>query len=375
MKNNSVLFFLFSALVSGHSCVSAQYKYVSPSKGLVNSYTVEADFNTVGFYDLTQSLPKGYKTNAKVDYTSYLQRGIDTHSKILMPNFPVWINRNGLKVGSNKTIAFQKNSLIRFTGPAHKKLDDVLKIYNAVNVTIYNAKIEGSKYAKIKQEGQWSAGISIINSRNVKVLNSKIYNTYGDGIFIGSENGQFSEGVLIQNGWIDNARRNGISITSAKDVEVSNVLISNTSGHAPQCGIDIEPSTYKDVIENVNLNGVYTFNNALAGIEINMNALNNQKVGRSKDVTINIKDHTDNKSLHALLTSMNGARRHSYDAKGVVNVTNSMWRNSRGSNTWMNPNDYSIKFNFKNTKIEDPSKGRNIRLRDLIKNKKHITVE
>lgn len=370
------LFFFTFILILFHSCSMAQHVYIKPDTSVIVKY-LDPEFNSkqFGFYDTTQSLPSGYNKNGNVDYTQYLQKAIEQNERVLLPNFPVLINNNGLIIPSNKTVVFQKYSQIIYSGPARQKLDDIIKIYNAENVKVYNANIVGSKFSKFSQEGQWSAGISILNSRNIEIINSRIKDTYGDGIFIGSEDGGFSENVRIDGAWIDNARRNGISITSAKNIYVHRVLISNTFGHDPQCGIDIEPSWYKDVIENVNITNVYTFNNALAGIEINMQELNNPLVVNPKSIGINISNHTDNMSKHALLTSLHGANRTKYDVKGNINIMNSKWLNSKDTNIWINPNDYNIKMNFKDIQIKDTIWKSRTLFKDEVKGKKYITLQ
>jgi hypothetical protein len=318
--------------------------------------------DTKGFYDLAQSLPKNYNTSAKIDYTEIIQKAVDEHDKVVMPNFPISINKNGLFVRSNKTIYFPPNALLKFQGPAKTKLDDVLKIFNAENVTIINPTIEGSKYSELAQEGEWSAGICILNSKNVQIQNLKITNTYGDGLFIGSEDGGFCENVKVTGGWIDNARRNGLSITSGKNIFVEKLLISNTSEHDPEAGVDIEPSWYKDIIENVNLKNIYTFNNKNSGIAINMNALNVAEEKDAKKISITIDGHTDQGSSCAFSTSLNQKEgQNIFDAQGRVIIKNAKWVNTRNQSFWTTPENHRINLDFQNIQIDDSVKNNSFR--------------
>ena len=50
--------------------------------------------------------------------------------------------------------------------------------------------------------------------------------------------------VRVTNVWIDQARRDGISITSAENLVLNNILISNTHGTLPEMAIQIEPSLH-----------------------------------------------------------------------------------------------------------------------------------
>jgi hypothetical protein len=337
----------------------SQYQYSKLPNALVKKYYLPKTVDTKGFYDLTKSLPRNYNTNAKIDYTAIIQKALDEHDKVVMPNFPLLINKSGLFLKSNKTVYFPANAWLKFQGPAKTKLDDVLKIYNAENVILINPKIEGSKYSPLSQDGQWSAGICLLNSKNIQIQNLKITNTYGDGLFIGSEDGGFCENIKIIGGWIDNARRNGLSITSGRDIFVEKLLISNTSEHEPEAGVDIEPSWYKDIMENVNLKNIYTYNNKQAGISVNMNALNVASNSEAKKISVTIDGHTDQGSNHAFLTSFNQSEgSNKYDATGNVVVKNSNWIKSRNQNFWTTPENHRINLEFKNIKIDDSAKSK-----------------
>lgn len=86
-----------------------------------------------------------------------MQKVIDENNIVVFPDFPLLVNKVGLIVKSNKTIIFEKNSKIKFSIHAAGKSWDVIKIYNASNVKIINANIEGSKKSKLEQSGEWSA--------------------------------------------------------------------------------------------------------------------------------------------------------------------------------------------------------------------------
>lgn len=289
------------------------------------------------------------------DHTAVIQKVIDTYENILLPNSTLLINKNGLKIGSGKKIIFQKNTKINFLGPANGSYSDVVKIYEAHDVEIINPIIVGSRNNKLQQSGQWSAGISVLNSKNIKIINPKITDTYGDGIFIGSENGGFSENVIVNGGWIDQARRNGISITSGKQILVQNILISNTYGHDPESGIDIEPSWDKDILENILIKNVYTYNNGSAGISVNLNGLSTDNSKDAKITNILIDGHTDSGSRHGFLTSLNNIK-NKFDVTGNITVKNSSWQSSRDIAYWRTPQDHRINIIFSKIEIDNKQK-------------------
>lgn len=342
-----------------------EYKYIAPSQTLINQYLKPEKVllsNNAAY--AVNYLPKSYSKRGTIDYTKYLQKAIDENEFIVLPDFPISINRAGLSIGSSKTIVFQKNSQIIYEGPANGKIWDIIKIYNVQDVNIINANIVGSRYSKEKQSGEWSAGISVLNSRNVIIRNPKISDTLGDGIFIGSEDGGVSENVQVTGGWINNVRRNGISITSGRNVFLNNILISNTNGTAPEAGIDIEPSIEPEFIENVNLTNIYTFNNKVSGIAVNMNALSTEKTKDVKFISITISNHTDVGSAYAFGTSLNENKK-LFDAKGVINITNPKWEKSRNDLYWKSNNQQSILINI--TNINSSNKEKKDKLENFLK--------
>src|SRR5699024_9046472 len=106
-----------------------------------------------------------------------------------------------------------------------------------------------------------------------------------------------NENVKIINGVLDNNRRNGISIISGRNIEINNVFISNTNGQNPQSGIDIEPNSNDDILENIKLLNIETFNNTMNGIVVSIGNLSGQK---KKELSIKIDNHKDTYSYLGL---------------------------------------------------------------------------
>ncbi len=93
---------------------------------------------------------------------------------------------------------------------------------------------------------------------------------------MGSEDGKESKNIIIQNGFIDYARRDGISITSANNLEINSVFISNTFGTLPMAGIQIEPSLPEENIKGESIKNIYTYNNSI-GISVNLQTFSIKK--------------------------------------------------------------------------------------------------
>lgn len=306
---------------------------------------------TSDFYFLENALPKNYSKKGDVDYTQIVQKVLNEKNRIIFPNFPILINDKGLYLSSNLTIYFQKNSKI-ITKPSNqpktdfenrKEWYDILRIYDKENINLYNLNIEGDRKKHVGTEGEWGAAIGIRNSKNIKVINAKVSNTWGDGIFIGSENGGTCYNVYLKDIWIDFARRNGLALTSGVNVKLINIFISNTQGTLPMCGIDVEPSVFSEKIENIHFEDIYTFNNANSGLNVNLNAFS-VKNKPTKNVSISIINHSDLGSNFGFSYSIN-VNNSTNDPRGFITIKNAKWIDPKQDFYWKTNNKKSIKIN------------------------------
>ena len=120
------------------------------------------------------------------------------------------------------------------------------------NVKIHGkGSIIGDKSKHTGRQGEWGMGIRLHGSRNVTISELTIADCWGDCIYIGGG----SKNTQISNCQLRGSRRQGISITKADGVTVSNCKISNISGTNPQYAIDIEPNK-RCVVDNVLIQNV-----------------------------------------------------------------------------------------------------------------------
>jgi hypothetical protein len=242
-------------------------------------------------YDLTKSLPLNYVEDASVDYTNYIQKGMSANLIAKMPNFRILINENGLKMLSGARLFFQEKSVIVLKGNSLSSYA-VIGINNVNDIIMYYPRIEGDRYIHTGSSGEWGMGITISGSKNIHIKNPNISKCWGDGIYVGGGNIP-NEDVEIYKGQINDCRRNGISITNVKNLQIQGTTISNANGVPPMCGIDIEPNSNNNIIEGVVISDVNTFNNGDGGILIYLTAL----IGPlEKTVGIEINRHFDNGS-------------------------------------------------------------------------------
>ncbi|WP_348823530.1 right-handed parallel beta-helix repeat-containing protein [Flavobacterium aestuarii] len=337
MKNLSFLFLLIFASCHSQIKYSPIPEFMVPDKYNFGSVLLNTINTKDEFYDLTNSLPKNYVTDATVDYTEFLQKGLKEHKKTIFPNFPVLINDAGLDIESNSTVNFQDNSVLVLK-PSSKETYEMLRLHQVENIIINNAHIIGDREMHLGTTGEWGMGIAIRSSKNVKILNSKIEKCWGDGIYVGQiwirEKGKKakllepSENVNIYNTSVDYCRRNGLSIVAVDGINVYNSLFANSIGTFPKAGIDIEPGE----VDNVKIVNTNTYNNGARGIDLMLKDIGKDK---SKKINVVIENHKD-------LLSATGLRIAGYKdlypsstitpIEGKISIINPQWdKNSYGT--------------------------------------------
>ncbi|RZJ52890.1 MAG: hypothetical protein EOO44_10335 [Flavobacterium sp.] len=348
MRRLIVILFLiiFTACVGQGSKKNFSFKKINKSK--IVTIPVLNQVSKIKFVDLVSYLPKNYLKDGSVDYSNYIQKGINENDNVAMPDFPVLIGGTGLTLKSNSVLYFksksklilEKNSLTNY---------EILKIHNTKNVTIYNPKLSGDRQKHTGTKGEWGMGISIKSSENINIFNPIIENCWGDAIYIGNDK-TAPEDINISGGLLNNNRRNGISIVSGTKINVSDIAISNTNGTLPMSGIDIEPNNNNNTLEDINLKNVYTFNNAENGIAVILIYLIGEK---EKNVSININSHVDEDSKRGFLM---GGNKLEYSEnikplKGAVYVNNPTWKNNATTLLLSSDFKYIPKYIYKNVKV------------------------
>lgn len=333
----SMMFILISLVLL--SC-KAQYKFKYqqlPSiykHFLNNSKYIEIE-SRADTYDLTRSLPRDFVTDGSIDYTRYIQEGINRHRNVVFPNFPILINEKGISLVSNSQVYFRENSKV-IMKPNDAENYQILRVFNQENISIYAPVLIGDRFKHKGKKGEWGMGISIAGSYNIKVVNPKIKDCWGDGIYIGKINHRINKNITIENALLDGNRRNGISITCVDGLFLKSPIISNTHGTPPMSGIDIEPNDNTDQINNIIIKDPITFNNKYGILVVLMNLPGHD----DKTVDIEISDHIDDTSLNGfLLSGANAKNRWGNKLLGKIKVINPTWKN--------NINEYKGVYKFK----------------------------
>jgi len=221
-------------------------------------------------------------TSNQLDLTDRIQNIINTYDVVVLPNHEIKINEKGLRLNSNQVIIFQENTVLKSI-PNSKTHFAVLIVDEVENVKIYNANIIGERFEHLDTKGQWGMGVRIIASKDIQVINPKITEMWGDGIYIGGRRGIPSKNIEIHNAHLDHNRRNALSITSADGVKLIKPLVANSNGQSPKAGIDIEPNSNDDIINNIVIDSPICFYNPIYGIVVSLTRLPGVK---QKDVNV-----------------------------------------------------------------------------------------
>lgn len=318
----SIIMMIFVPLVS----YSQTYEY----KSIKNTYGKYIDKPNVEFVEVAKYLPKKFVCDGSEDYTYYIQKAIDENKNVVLPNFPILINDTGVKLRSNSKVFFDRKSKL-ILKPSAKERYNMLLIKRAKDVQIFNPVLVGDRDYHKGVKGQWGHGIGIEDSENIEILNVDISNTWGDGIYLRPTKNNVGGNIYIKYGAIDNARRNGISIISAEGLVIDSIQISNSNGHNPASGIDVEPNRkHIHSIIDVNLKNIFTYNNERDGIVISLGNLIGSNVGEF--VTLTILNHKDeNSRLGLLFPKAHSAKVTNKDKplKGKITIENESWFNTR----------------------------------------------
>ena len=142
---------------------------------------------------------------------------------------------------------------------------------DAIHIVGWGAKIEMNRVDY--GSGEQRHAINIRTATNVLIEGVQISGSGGDGIYIGSTSGPCVN-VCINSCISDNNRRQGCSIVSGKRIRLINSEFTNTNGTAPAAGIDVEPNSSSDSLEDIKIIACRCVGNEGSGIEIFLSAWN-----------------------------------------------------------------------------------------------------
>lgn len=220
--------------------------------------------------DLAFTTPEenGAVGDGVTDDRAAIQAAIDTGKPVLFKKGAVYaisldpVTFRGLMIPSGAVLDLN-GATIKLI-PAGYTSYTMLHMENASQVEIFGGVIYGDKEVN-NTSNEWCYGIFGRGCSNIYIHDLTVKYSSGDGIEFGDV---LCKNIHVYNVLCDNNGRNGLSITNADGVFISNSIFSNASGHNPQEGVDIEANTSADVLKNIHISNCSMKGNVHAGINV-----------------------------------------------------------------------------------------------------------
>ena len=272
----------------------------------------------------------GAKGNGATNDTAAIQKAINslpsTGGTVVIPPGTYGIDAvTTLKLRSNVTLQMSPTTILGVIPNAAAHYE-VLHIGGISNVNVNGGVLWGDRLTHKATSGEHGFGVAILGASNVTVTGTASNNMWGDGFYIGNGPTFGSSlktrptNIKLIDVTADNNRRQGISLISGQGVSIVRAKLTNTNGKAPSAGIDVEPGSKTDVLQNISIVDTYTANNQGAGIALSLGAI----VGTTTPISITVTNHTDNGSKQGM--NISGG---SGIIPGTVRVDNPTWMNSK----------------------------------------------
>lgn len=239
--------------------------------------------------ELVKEVMEGKRDTARVswwgfspdDSTEFLQAAINSGVKTLIidKQKSEWITCP-LRCVSNQEIILEEGTVVLAKKGEFKGTGDSLfSISRCENVVIRGEKQDGGKSAVLRMrkadyhtdayvQAEWRHGLNIKSSNHILVQDLTIEFTGGDGIYLGvSQKGVPCRNVVIRRVDCNENNRQGISVISAENLLIEDVVMRNTNGTAPEAGIDFEPNNDSEVLKNCVMRNCVCEQNAGDGYE------------------------------------------------------------------------------------------------------------
>ena len=211
----------------------------------------------------------GAKGDGRANDTAAIQRAIDevagTGGTVLVPDGTYMVRATGkrrLSLKSKMTFRLSEGAILKAI-PNGATSYSILRIARASDVTVSGGTLQGERGEHQGKSGQWGMGIRIgPESKRITISGVTAKEMWGDGFYVGG-----ATDVTFCSVTADHNRRQGLSITAAKRLIVTDSVFMNTRGTRPSAGIDIEPNKGQKVAA-VRIEHSTFINNAGGGIMI-----------------------------------------------------------------------------------------------------------
>jgi hypothetical protein len=252
------------------------------------------------YWKIVQNAPSSDQANA-VNITSALQWAAGNgYNHVLLEPGVYYINginnylqspsHNGIFVPSGISFDLNGSTLIQKTNSSQAY--SIISIIKVSNVSVTNGKLIGDRqthdYKTVSGTHEFGFGVDIRGGSNITLSDLDISQMTGDAVLVCgadtylSKGGSIPKDVTIRNSILTYCRRQGITVAGGDGVSITNNVIKDIKGTAPQCGIDLEGELDWPVAHVV-MSGNTFSNIAAAALEFHKNSTSNTATNNSID--------------------------------------------------------------------------------------------
>ena len=345
LMTKSAPFHYFSSMTGNHLAVGCHWRLARQCSGTgfpspwfcIAILTISLTLPTAGLENTDESDPfrdpasisrvkSGRMDEARAEWwgfdpkdtTESLQDALDSGAKTVVISYVgrPWIVKP-LRLPSDLTLRLEPGVVIQAArGAFQGKHDSLLIIEEVEDVRVigYGATLRMHKddyRRKPYEKSEWRHGISIKGSRRIDVIGLRIEGTGGDGIYVGPtwDDRQIPcERIRIRDCTCSESLRQGLSVVSGRDVRIENCLFQQSSGAAPQAGVDIEPANPRNIVIDVEVTHCQAIHNAGSGFMVNLSRLTDESAPASIRFSHCLTRGSTQPGLRALLDKNLGAR-------------------------------------------------------------------
>jgi len=133
---------------------------------------------------------------------------------------------------------------------------DLIGIFDTDGVTIRGGTLVGDRANHVLPDGYEDGhghGVTMLGSTHVIVDGVTARDFWGDGFYIGASDSGHSSAIELTNNIAEANRRQGLSITDAVNVVITNNQFLDTHGTPPEAGIDLEPDGDDEIVRDIQI--------------------------------------------------------------------------------------------------------------------------
>ncbi len=272
------------------------------------------------------------------DATEALQAAIDSGApKVVVENMGrPWIVSRTINLRSNQEIVFEKGVVVEAKKGAFLGKGDCLFLAALQrNITIigYGAVLRMRKLDYTQppyEKAEWRHALSIRSCENVRVFGLTLASSGGDGIYLGvAKRGVPNSNIHIKDVVCVDNYRQGISVISAENVLMENVVMRDTSGTPPMAGIDFEPNDPTEVLSNIVMRNCTVQNNSGDGFAFYLHNLNSA----SRPISIRLEGCRSIGNRRSVSISVGNSREKT--VSGVIEFVDCKFEGSEGAGIYI----------------------------------------